>query len=159
MTITKIAFERVYRAQNDAKVKERMLLILNVLYHGKVAAHVAREIHRSRGWACQWLKRHDKEAVDGLKDRPKGGRHPKISKKTECKIKTLLKESNHGWTTKQVDEMIIEESGVKYNHNYIYSILCRWGFRQKAPRKVHVNTTASAEEKRLLKKGQPDTCG
>jgi hypothetical protein len=42
--------------------------------------------------------------------------------------------------------MIIQESGVRYHHNYIYRILRRWGFRQKVPRKVHVNT-ASAEEK------------
>ncbi len=93
-----------------------MLLVLNVLYYGKVADHVAREIHRSRGWAGQWLKRYDKEGVDGLKDGPKGERHPKISKNTECKIKTVLKESNYDWTT------------------------------------VHVNTTASVEEKKAFKK-------
>ena len=47
--------------------------------------------------------------------------------------------------------MIIKESGIKYHHNYIYCILCRWGFKQKVPRKVHVNT-ASAEEKEDFKK-------
>ena len=50
--------------------------------------------------------------------------------------------------------MIIHESGIKYHHNYIYSILRRWGFRQKVPRKVHVNT-ASAEEKNDFKKRPP----
>ena len=33
------------------RVKERMLLVLNVVYCGKVAAHVARGIHKSKGWA------------------------------------------------------------------------------------------------------------
>ncbi len=47
--------------------------------------------------------------------------------------------------------MIIQESGIKYNHNYIYSILRRWGFKQKVPRKVHLNT-ASKEEKEDFKK-------
>lgn len=95
MTITWTEYERVYRAQKDAKVKERMLLVLNVVYHGKVAAHVAREICRSnKGWACQWLKRYREEGIEGLKDRPKGGRHSKISKQTEYRIKTILKENN-----------------------------------------------------------------
>ncbi len=151
MTISRTAFERIYKAQKNAKVKERMLLVLNVVYCNKIAAHVAKDIHKSKGWASQWLKRYREEGVNGLKDRPKGGRHPKISRQEEYRIKALLKESNQGWTTKQVEKMIIKESGIKYNHNYIYCILSRWGFKQKVPRKVHVNT-ASSEEKEEFKK-------
>ena len=147
MTITRTAFERVYRAQKDARAKERMLLVLNVVYYGKVAAHVARGIHKSKGWASQWLKRHREEGLEGLTDRPKGGRHPQVSRQAEYRIKAILKESNHqGWTTKQVEEMIIQESGVRYHHNYIYRILRRWGFKQKVPRKVHVNTATIVEK-------------
>ncbi len=70
----------------------------------------------------------------------------------EYRIKTILKEKNQGWIIKQVEKMIIKESGVKYNHNYIYCIIfLRWGFKQKVPRKVHVNT-ASKEEKEDFKK-------
>ncbi len=141
----------VYKAQKDAREKERMLLVLNVVYYHMVAAHVAREIHRSKGWASQWLKRYRKEGIEGLKDKLKGGRHPKITKQVEYRIKIILKGSNQGWTTKQVEETIIQESGIKYNHNYIYYILRRWGFKQKVPRKVHVNT-ASKEEKEEFKK-------
>ncbi len=74
-------FERVYRAQKDAREKERMMLVLNVVYYNKIAAHVAKDIHKSKGWTSQWLKRYREEGISGLKDRPKGGRgrHPKIS--------------------------------------------------------------------------------
>jgi transposase len=154
LTITRTAFERVYRAQKDVRVKERMLLVLNVVYYGKIAAHVTREIHKSKGWACLWLKRYKERGLEGLTDRPKGGRHPQISRQVEYRIKTILKESNHGWTTKQVEWMIIQESGVRYHHNYIYRILRRWGFKQKIPRKVHVNT-ATIEEKNGFKKRPP----
>ncbi len=47
--------------------------------------------------------------------------------------------------------MIIEKSGIKYHYTRIYRILRKWGFRQKVPRKVHVNT-ASLEEKEAFKK-------
>lgn len=152
MTLTKTSFEKIYRAeQQDVKTKERMLLVFNVIFHDMVAAHVARDLHRSKAWACIWLKRYDEEGIEGLKDRSKGGRRPKISKQTEYRIKTILKESTQGWTTKQVEEMIIEETGIKYHYTHIYRILRRWGFRQKVPRKVHVNT-ASQEEKNDFKK-------
>ena len=141
----------MYRIEKNANVKERMLLILNVVCHDEIATHVAREIHKSKGWASQWLKRYKEEGIEGLKDRTKGGRHPKVSGQVEYRIRTILKESNQGWTTKQVEEMIVKESGIKYHHNYIYHILRRWGFKQKVPRKVHVNT-ATREEKKDFKK-------
>jgi transposase len=47
--------------------------------------------------------------------------------------------------------MIVKEGKVHYHQIYIYSLLHRWGFKQKVPRKVHVNT-ASYEEKKHFKK-------
>ena len=42
-----------------------MLLILNVVYQGKISAtQVARDLHRSKDWACEWLKRYDKEGIE-----------------------------------------------------------------------------------------------
>ena len=128
-----------------------MLLVLNVAYQGMVAADVARDIHRCKAWACEWLKRYHKEGTDGLKSRPKSGRPPELSEEVSYIIKKELKESNQGWTTKQVEEMIVKESGIKYHYTHIYRILRRWGFKQKVPRKVHVNT-ASQEEKYDFKK-------
>jgi transposase len=55
-----------------------MLLILNVVYLGKISAQVARDLHQSKDWACEWLKRYDKEGINGLKTRPKSGTdHPR----------------------------------------------------------------------------------
>ena len=129
-----------------------MLLVLNVVYHGKVsAAQVARNLHRSKSWASGWLKRYDKEGIEGLKTRPKCGRPTKISKEVVYQIKQELQESIQGWTTKQAEELIIKKSGIKYHYIHIYRILRKWGFKQKVPRKVHVNT-ASNEEKESFKK-------
>lgn len=128
-----------------------MLLVLNVVYHGKVAAHVARTLHESKAWASQWLKRYKQKGIEGLKDRPKSGRRPELSEEIEYEIREILKESNTGWTTQQVEELIIRESEIRYHHNYIYHIVRKWGFKQKVPRKVHVNT-ATAEEKEEFKK-------
>ena len=154
MTLTKTSFERRYGSEQDARTKERMLLVLNVAYHGMVAAHVAIDLHRCKAWASNWLKRYDEEGIGGLRDRPKSGRHSQMSEQTECKIKAILKESSQGWTTKQVEELIVKVSGKHYHHIHIYRILRRWGFKQKVPRKVHVNT-ATREEKNDFKKRPP----
>ena len=73
------SFEKLYRYEQDVKTKERMLLVLNVIYQGKVSAQVARDLHRSKAWASDWLKRYDKEGIEGLKTRPKSGRPSKLS--------------------------------------------------------------------------------
>ena len=55
-----------------------MLLVLNVVYQGMIAAHVARDLHRNRAWACKWLKRYGEEGIEGLKDRPKSGQTTRV---------------------------------------------------------------------------------
>jgi putative transposase len=158
LSLTRTSFEKIYRDEEDAKTKERMLLVLNLVYQGKMSAHVATDLHRNRTWACVWLKRYDKEGIEGLKDKPRTGRPSELSEEDVCSIKTTLKESNnHGWTTKQVEELIVKKSGIKYHHTHIYRcILRKLGFKQKVPRKIHVNT-ASREEKEAFKKG-PNRC-
>ena len=111
-------------------------------------------MHRSNPWASDWLKRYDEEGTVGLKDRDRSGRPPELLEEVSHRIKKELKESNHGWSTKQVEELIARKSGIKYHSIHIYRILRKWGFKQKVPRKVHVNT-ASMEEKNDFKKRSP----
>ena len=70
-----------------------MLLVFNVVYLGKISAQVARDLHRSKAWACEWLKRYDKEGINGLKTRPKSGRPSKLSEEVVYQIKQELKQS------------------------------------------------------------------
>ena len=112
---------------------------------------------KSRAWACEWLKRYSKEGIEGLKDRTKSGRPPKLSKETSYQIKQELKQSNQGWTTKQVEELIIKKSGINYHSIHIYRLSFENGdSNKKVTRKVHVNT-ASREEKNNFKKRAEQT--
>ncbi|HEY6537088.1 MAG TPA: helix-turn-helix domain-containing protein [Candidatus Nitrosocosmicus sp.] len=143
----------LYKKENDSKVKEKLLLIIKVREDKKIPFCVVKELHRSNPWAFDWLKRYDKEGLKGLKDRTKAGRPPELSKDMVYQIKKELSISKQGWTTKKVKKLIIKKSGKKYHHTHIYRILRKWGFKQKVPRKVHVNT-ASNEEKEAFKKRQ-----
>ncbi len=151
--LTKSRLVNQYKKENDPKVKERLLLIIKVREDKQIPFRVVKELHRSNLWAFDWLKRYDKEGLKGLKDRTKAGRPPELSKDMVYQIKKELSNSKQGWTTKQVEELIIKKSGIKYHYTHIYCILRKWGFKQKVPRKVHVNT-ASLEEKEAFKKRQ-----
>ena len=136
------------------KAKERLLLILRVEGNGLVPARAAKELHRSRPWASYWLERFSIEGLDGLRDRRRGGRPPKLSLEIITKIRSKLSESKQGWTTKQVREMIaMEGGGVIYHYKHIYRLLHKWGLKLKVPRKRHINT-ASKEAKEDFKKGR-----
>lgn len=143
----------LYKKENDSKVKERLLLIIKVREDNEIPFRVVKELHRSNPWASDWLKRYDKEGLEGLKDRTKTGRPPELSEDISFSIKKELSNSNQGWTTKQIEELIIKKSGVKYHYTHIYRILRKWGFKQKVPRKIHVKT-ASFEDKDNFKKRQ-----
>ncbi|MER5190423.1 MAG: winged helix-turn-helix domain-containing protein [Candidatus Nitrosocosmicus sp.] len=55
---------------------------------------------------------------------------------------------------KTSERVILKKSGIKYHYTHIYCILRKWGFKQRVPRKVHVNT-APLEEKTDFKKRLP----
>lgn len=143
----------MYRKESYASLKERLLLVLKVECDGMIPARVAKELHRSRTWTSAWLARYHKEGIDGLENRSKSGRPSKLPRGVTIRIRKKLKQRKQGWTTQQVHEMIVKEGNVHYHQIYIYSLLHRWGFKQKVPRKVHVNT-ASNEEKEEFKKEQ-----
>jgi putative transposase len=152
MAFARSELERLYKKRElDSDVKERLLLVIKAEGDDIVPARAAKELHRSRTWASDWLARYREEGVEGLRDRPKSGRPPEISPEVVLKIRKKLKESRQGWTTKQVNEMIVKEGGIQYHSHHIYRLLHKWGFKQKIPRKVHINT-ASEEEKQEFKK-------
>jgi putative transposase len=152
-SLTKSKLVNLYKKENDPMVKERLLLIIKVREDKQIPFRVVKEMHRSNPWASDWLIRYDKEGLEGLRNRTKSGRPSELTEEISYQIKKELKENDKGWTTKQVEELIVQKSGIKYHYTHIYRILRKWGFKQKVPRKIHVNT-ASVEEKDAFKKRQ-----
>lgn len=146
------SLERAYRQEGDARVKERLLLVLRVRGDRVAATHVAREVHRSKAWASKWLKRFDMHGLEGLKDAPRSGRPPKIGSSVQIRIRRELAEGRQGWRVKEVWQLLEKESGVTLSIRQIYRLLHGWGYRAVVPKKRFVKT-ASEEEKKAFKKG------
>jgi putative transposase len=103
-------------------------------------------------WLVKEIQR--RRYIEQPKNRTKSGRPPDIPEETVYEIKKELSSSKQGWTTKQVEDLIVKKSGgIRYHYTHICRLLHKWGLKQKVPLKVHVNT-ASREEKEGFKKEQ-----
>ncbi len=65
--------------------KERYLF--SRFISSKVHAMAVIDRHKYKAWACEWLKRYDKEGIEGLKTRPKRDRPLELSEEITCPIK------------------------------------------------------------------------
>ena len=159
MTFNRSGLGNLYKRESDPNVKERLLLVLKVEVDGKIPAHVAEELHRSRTWASDWLARYDKEGVNGLKNRPKSGRPPKLPQEIALKIKRKLIESKQRWSTKQVQDIIIKESRgeVKYHYVYIYRLLHKWWVSNRRYQEKYMSTQLQKKRKDSSKKSTGNT--
>lgn len=145
--------DRAYKNESDARVKERILLVIRISSDKQHIESVARELHRARSWAYKWYKRYGNEGLEGLRDRQRSGKKPSVIPKEEMdKIKQELSDSNIGWDFRQVMNLIQKRTGVRYHEVHIRRLLHKWGFKSKVPQKRFVRT-ASQREKKGFKKG------
>lgn len=154
--ISAAVLDKAYRNEEDANMRERILLVRLVIGDKNEASTVAeKEFHRSRWWAYKWLKRYDNDGLEGLKNKHRSGRPPEVSEETSTMIRKELSESQSGWMAKEVMNLIYERTGVKYHEVHIYRLLHRWGFSPKVPRMRFVNA-ASKREKSMFRKRQEE---
>jgi putative transposase len=145
--------DKICKNEHDARVRERILLVIRISSDKQRIDSVARELHRSRSWAYKWYKRYNDEGLEeGMKDRPRSGKPSILSKETIDEIKQELSGSSTGWDFKEVMDLIQKRTGVKYHKVHIYRLLHRWGFSSKVPQKRFVRA-ASQKEKKGFKKG------
>ncbi|HEX5186750.1 MAG TPA: hypothetical protein VFV86_07650 [Nitrososphaeraceae archaeon] len=63
--VSKTRSEKLYKSEHDINVKERMLLVLNVVYYKRFLLHRWHEIfiEAYRTCASDWLKRYREEGI------------------------------------------------------------------------------------------------
>ena len=102
--------EEQYKKESDPMVKERLLLVLRIEYDNMTLTRAGREIDRSRSWASKskWLRIYIQEDLNGLNDKSRsGGRHTNLPEEIAFLIQNELLENKQGWSTKQVNDIII----------------------------------------------------
>jgi putative transposase len=128
---------KLYKKEINIKVKERLLFVIKVKYENIIPAYASDELHRSRPWGLYWLKRYREEGIEGLKNRPKSGRHTDIPAEEKVQeIKNELASNRQGWTTtKQIDLIVRKSGGTRYHYTHIYRLMHKWGNKVAAANK------------------------
>src|SRR3989339_1896178 len=147
MNKKKIEFlKKSYKKEKDAKVKERMLMIVYVSQKDTLR-DVAEKLHCDHKLVLYWKRRYEKEGLEGLKTRPKSGKPRKISRRQEANLKRIFSKENPDkpWTTKRALVLIAEKTGVDYSQRQTTRILNRWNFGLSTGRPIYWHK-ASEEE-------------
>ena len=96
--------DNAYKHESNANVRERILLVRRIMSDGQDIRMVSKEeLHRSIAWAYKWLRRFDKDGLEGLKNKPRRGRPPDVPQEKLSKIRTELSENPSGWMESQRD--------------------------------------------------------
>lgn len=148
-----MALDKTYKNERDARVKERIFIIIRVSSDKQHIESVAKELHRARSWAYKWYKRYSDEGLEGLRDRPRSGRPSFADENMMMEVRKELSDSNTGLDFRQVMDVIQKRTGVRYHEVHIRRLLHKWGFKSKVPQKRFVRR-ASKKEKNSFKKVQ-----
>jgi transposase len=112
--------DNAYKRESDANVRERILLIRRIMSDDQDIRVVSKELHMSIAWAYKWLRRFDKDGLEGLKNKPRSGRPPDVSQEKLSKIRTELSENPSGWKAKEIMNIIHRRTDVRYHEVHVY---------------------------------------
>ena len=110
---------------------------------------------------CNWVHRFENEGIDGLRDKKKSGRKPKINDEQKARLSDLLEESpiSYGyntetWTGPIIIDWIKKNFKVEYKKAQIYNILKDLEFTYQKARGSYPEADKKAQEefKKNLKK-------
>lgn len=145
--------KKAYKKEDDAKIKERILMIL-YSFQGDSSRAVGERLQCDQKLVLYWKKRYTQEGLEGLKTRQRSGKSRLLSQRQEEKIKNKVAEENpeKPWTTRRVCELIKKETGIDYSQRHVQRLLHKWKFSLVTPRPTFWQKASGEEIKRFWKK-------
>lgn len=127
----KEALQLALKKENDAKVRERILMLL-LLHDGKTYQEIAEFLGVSLRRVAYWCAHGDPDNLETLEDRRKKGNHKKATQEyIELLLEVVEKEPQElgyefgRWTGKRLSEHLEKETGIKLSKSQISRILSR----------------------------------
>ena len=142
---------KAYKKEKDRSVADRMLLIIFTQRDEMSVTGAARRLNKARSWGVKWHRRYLEDGTDGLRDRPRPGRPPKVHKGVMKKIRRLIRKTAC-WEAERVQSFIKKMTGVEYNLTYVSEMMRKWGFSMKVPVMRHVNRAGNRKIARFKKR-------
>jgi len=145
------ALRRMARNERVPRRAKRLLAIAHAM-EGMTFTAAAAAVGMERQALGDAVKRYNDEGLDGLNDRAKSGRRPKLDDAQIAELTMFVVagpdpeiESVCAYTLSDVQTIIANRFGVTYNANYIGQLLSRLGFSHQKPRPYHPKKNVAAQ--------------
>jgi transposase len=147
-----IFLKKAYKKERDAKVKERMLMMI-YYFQGNTLRGVAEKLNCDHKLVLFWKRRYVSEGLKGLKTRQKSGKQRLISRRQEANLKKIIGNNpEKAWTTRRVYNLILEKTEVSYSQRHVTRILNRWNLGLSSGRPIYWKRATDEEIKLFGKK-------
>ncbi len=157
-------FTKLSRQEKHPEKRVR-LIAMAMLKNGSKVGEAAKAVGVERRTVGQWYSRYLENGLDGLKNRPRSGRNPKLSQNNEDefvqKVLEMQKTRTGGCITGyDIQAMAVSEFGVTYAENSIYKVLDRLGLSWITSRSKHPKADPEAQTafKKTLNTTLPKIC-
>jgi len=139
--------------RESGRVCQRVLMIANML-EGMEHEAAARLAGLSRSAAYEWHNRYEEDGIEGLRDRPRPGRQPRVDAATSARFKerivagaALERDGVVAFRGVDAQRLLKGEFGIDCSLSSTYRLLHRINLSWLAPRPRHpeADTPAQAE--------------
>ena len=130
---TKQELQTLYRTEKDARLARRMHAIY-LAARGLSCPQIMTITGAARRTVQQWVRKYNKQGIDGLKDKPRPGQPTKLPRRDEPRF---CKRIEAGPTKKDgvsllngpaIRRILEREFGVLYSQQGLYDLLHRLGY-------------------------------
>ena len=150
--------ENLLRSKEDYKIAARLVSLLPIA-KGESSRKAEELLLLSHNQICIWVKRFNEFGIEGLKDKPKTGRKPKISPEQLVWLKNIvINESptiygfnTETWTAPLIVKIIETYCNIKYSDDMVYIILKKkLGLTHKKGKGFYAEAKREVREKFIL---------
>ena len=137
--------------RESGRVCQRVLMIANML-EGMEHEEAARLAGLSRSAAYEWHNRYEEDGIEGLRDRPRPGRQPRVDAVTSARFKErivagaeLERDGVVAFRAVDAQRILKEEFAIDCSLSSTYRLLHRIKLSWLAPRPRHPGADAAAQ--------------
>ena len=135
--------------RESGRVCQRVLLIANML-EGMEHEEAARLAGLSRSAAYEWHNRYEEDGIEGLRDRPRPGRQPRVDAATSARFKerigaALERDGVVAFRGVDAQRILKEEFEIDCSLSSAHRLLHRIKLSWLAPRPRHPQADATAQ--------------
>jgi transposase len=162
ITRTELSSEDLRQAARRSKdtAQSRRLLALALVLEGQTRTTAAHAAGMDRQTLRDWVIRYNEDGIDGLRDRPRSGRPPRLSAAQLAELAQLVEDGPdvavHGvvrWRCVDLQEQIATRFGVQLSARQVERVLKHLRFTRLSVRPRHPQADAVAQE--AFKKTSP----